>query len=1078
MILSIMQVLLFASLALSVYIIFVTLERCRSEKRYAFIYCIIFIFLYTLGFIIEMSCGNLGGAVIAKKIQYAGGNFMAPFFFFFVAKYCEIRIPRKYYVIPLLLFPLFHYGVVLTFDSHQLLYLSYYYDALSPIPKLVNEPGPLYLAGHLFPFLYLILSSGLLVRSIARQSRGRRLGLILLLICALAPLSSHLLYITALFFFRDLIAGVNFTPFVMILCNFIFYYNIVRKDIFDLAPKAHIVTMDLIRDAFVVLDWNMAYTQSNEKAKKLFPALHELQKGASITGLEYWPSELINRTDEEDQQREIEFTLPDRPDKTFAGWSTRVVSESGVPMGWVIHIREITEVVELIRNIEHQNNLLNEAVKEANDANKTKSDFLAKMSHEIRTPMNAIIGMAELALREDMQHGVRDHVLTIKQAGVNLLSIINDILDFSKIESGNIQILEANYSLSSLINDVISIIRMRAVDSHIRFIVNIDSNLPHALIGDETRIRQILINLLGNAVKYTDEGYVFFTVHGKMTDEGTIILSMEVKDSGRGIKEEDIGRLFQNYSQVDMEANKGKEGIGLGLAISRNIIRAMDGDITVESKYGKGSTFTVTLPQKIHNPEKLAIVENPGEKTALVYECQEMYSYSIAYTISNLGVKCELATSYAKFRDLTAENTFPFIFISYALFEENREMILKLGEKTKIVLLAEFGESIPAGNWSVLFMPVYGIPIANVFNGVSDGILNNNREELTGSFTAPEAKVLVVDDVNTNLKVVKGLLMPYKMQVDLCNSGAEAIEAVKANEYDIIFMDHWMPEMGGVETTKRIRALGGKGSFHENVPVVALTANALSGIEDMFLQSGFDDYLAKPIDMAALNAVLKKWIPMGKQEGPALENDKPNKPLQAAITIEGLDVNKGIFLSGMAVENYYETLITFYEDGLERIKEIRKCLAAGDVPLYVIHVHGVKSASANIGARMLSKAASALEMAGLRLDMSFIETNNNDFLVMFEQLLDNIKNALSSYDANRDKEDFFDTDLLKPELIKLSAALKDLDGYVINQTVDDLLKFACSDDTKAAIRKISNHILMTEYEEANAEIEFSLRRIY
>jgi signal transduction histidine kinase len=276
---------------------------------------------------------------------------------------------------------------------------------------------------------------------------------------------------------------------------------------------------------------------------------------------------------------------------------------------------------------------------------RTKGDFLAKMSHEIRTPMNAIIGMAELALREDIPDSGREHVLTIKQAGTNLLSIINDVLDFSKIESGKLEIIPAEYLFSSLVNDVISIIRTKVIDLDILFVANIDSNIPNALFGDEIRVRQVFLNILSNAVKYTEKGFVSLTVKGTVINENTVGLAIEVTDSGRGIKQENIEKLFGDFVQIDMSSNRGIEGTGLGLAITRSIVKAMGGEISVASEYGKGSIFSVMLPQKIRSLQKLAFVQAPQDKSVLLYEQREIYSSSILRSLKNLGVSCAQVSS-------------------------------------------------------------------------------------------------------------------------------------------------------------------------------------------------------------------------------------------------------------------------------------------------------------------------------------------------------------------------------------------------------------------------------------------------
>jgi len=719
-------------------------------------------------------------------------------------------------------------------------------------------------------------------------------------------------------------------------------------------------------------------------------------------------------------------------------------------------------------------NPLRKTMEELKAASNAKSEFLAKMSHEIRTPMNAIIGMAELALRENMDSAAHEQVITIKQAGTNLLAIINDILDFSKIESGKLEIVPSNYQFSSMIHDVISIIRMKIVDSNLQFVANIDCNIPNSLFGDETRIRQILLNILSNAVKYTKRGFVSFSVSGEKTEDSTL-LTIDVTDSGKGIKEEDIKKLFGEFVQVDMASNKGIEGTGLGLAITKNLVKMMSGDISVNSEYGKGSIFTITLPQKILSPEPLAVVENPEEKSVLVYERNKIYADSIICTVDNLGVNCERVEDDETLREKLKSKKFPFIFVSYTMLGNVRSIIQGLGSKTQIVVLTEFGNAVTDRSLSVLPMPVHSISVANVLNGVADNFSYNANENVTARFTAPKARILIVDDINTNLKVAEGLMLPYKMQVDLRLSGIEAIEAVKINSYDLVFMDHMMPEMDGIEATKLIREMGNENPHYLNLPIIALTANAVSGTREMFLANGFNDFLSKPIDMVKLNTILAKWLPKEKQEKLDVKIVDTDVSETTEMKIAGIDVEKGISITGGTLKGYMQTLAVFHKDGLQKIDEIGKSLETKNYPLYATHAHALKSALANIGASELSESAKALEFAGKQKDVAFINSNNAQFLRNLETLLNGIGSALSSgNDAQKATVDF---ERLKSELNRLKEALESLDSTSIDHIVNDLREFLQAEGIGSGIENILQNVLIGGYDEAISKIDTLLKEV-
>ena len=745
------------------------------------------------------------------------------------------------------------------------------------------------------------------------------------------------------------------------------------------------------------------------------------------------------------------LTYPDNTRHLLETINTPLV-QSGKTIGLLGIARDITD---------HK-----QAEAAANDASKAKSDFLAKMSHEIRTPMNAIIGMAELALREASLQDAQKHILTVKQAGSHLLNIINDILDFSKIEKGKLEIKSAEYNFTNLISNVISITRMRLIDSEIKFIVNVDCNIPNILLGDETRIRQVLLNILINAVKYTDKGFISLTVKNAKTDEGKINLIVEILDSGVGIRKENIDKLFNEYAQFDF-GKKSLEGVGLGLAITKNILNKLDGKIEVSSEYGKGSSFIVTMPQKVVSFEPLACINNPNDKIILLYEKRELYAGSIISAFENLKLNYKLVTDETGLTEELKTNKYNYIFVSSKLLEKSKEKFSCLNDAVRIVMLTEVGETIFNKKVNIIALPIYSISIANILNGITDNYSYSEGNEQIIRFAAPEAKILVVDDINTNLKVAEGLMAPYQMKVDLCGSGREAIEIVNKEKYDIIFMDHKMPDIDGVMAAGIIRSKKDNNNYYKNVPIIALTANAVLGIKDMFLENGFNDFLPKPIDTIELDAILEKWLPGDKKKNHKWKRSKHFTDFDREIDIDGVDVRTGIHLSGGTVELYLETLNIFFHDCVNKIKIIQSAISSMDLVNYTITIHAIKSALANIGAVEMAFKAEALERAAEEGNMEYIVDFNGSFIFLLEELMDKTEKKINTYKKMHPKETMI-MDSFISDLLTLKKALDSMDAGTVNRTIEDLKKKISDDDIDMAVDEIADKILIGEYEEASS----------
>ncbi|MDR2953145.1 MAG: response regulator [Treponema sp.] len=741
----------------------------------------------------------------------------------------------------------------------------------------------------------------------------------------------------------------------------------------------------------------------------------------------------------------------------------------------------------------------------ADAANRTKSNFLASMSHEIRTPMNAITGMVELLLRGELSDEARGYAQDIKHAGNNLISIINDILDFSKIEAGKMEIISVKYLLASLINDSVNIIRTRIGEKQLRFFTNIDGNIPNSFTGDEARLRQILLNLLSNAVKYSEKGYVGLTITMLKRDEKQVWLNIAVSDTGKGIKPEDREKLFGDFVQVDIKKNQGIEGAGLGLAITRRLCTAMNGYITVESEYGKGSVFTAVIPQTVEQETSFAAVEKPEEKKVLVYEGRVIYAKSVCWTLENLNIRHTMVTNLNEFTEALFREEWYYVFSGYGLYEKIKPLLEQPctafcgGKKPPLALMVEWGNEAFIPNVRFMSLPVQSLSIANILNGNADSNVyyDNAGTRSAIRFTLPGTRMLVVDDIATNLKVAEGLLAPYSAVVDTCLSGSQAVEMAKHHAYDIIFMDHMMPEMDGIEAASLIRAWEKERaekssmSFIEDetqrdmrkqIPIIALTANAVIGMKEIFIDKGFNDFLAKPIDVSKLDEMLERWIPKEKREKGSRETEAGSRDTDSLIpAIPGVDTVKGIALTGGTLNAYREVLIIFRKDAEERIPLLQTTPEIGAFPAFVTQVHALKSASAFIGAVELSALAAKLEAAGKAGDMACIQEN----LSFFVKSLSEIAAGISAWEKtikehNSDKQSAAgDINYMQvmPFLHKLAEALKSQRGDVIDNILEQIARQPLDAEIKTAMDQIADEVLIAEYGKALGILDTLLKGV-
>ncbi|MBQ2283274.1 MAG: response regulator [Agathobacter sp.] len=688
----------------------------------------------------------------------------------------------------------------------------------------------------------------------------------------------------------------------------------------------------------------------------------------------------------------------------------------------------------------------------AEAANEAKSAFLSNMSHEIRTPMNAIVGMTDILLREDHSPQTREYLNNIKNSGAALLTIINDILDFSKIESGKMEIIEEEYEPMSMFHDLSMIFLNRIGEKKVELIYEVDKKMPVKLWGDSQRLRQIIINLMNNAIKFTEKGFVKLSVEVSAMSEENLELKFSIQDSGQGIKEEDIDKLFDSFSQVDTKKNRQKEGTGLGLAISKQLVELMHGSIGVKSTYGEGSTFYFSIPQKIVNKKPAAEIkeEKPGK---------------VGIKIENEVVKKHLIRLAATYRvECVDFSCMPFEQVDFvitdnrkSLSEEERKQ-LEEGAGRICLLRNPMKEDRSYKNVTILNKPVYSLNFCQLIN--HEELVFQSRSEEALHFIAPEAKILIVDDNEMNLKVAKGLLEPFKMQMDFARDGKEALEMVQENSYDLVFMDHMMPVMDGIESVREIRKL--EGEAYQNLPVVALSANATAEAKEMFLKEHMNDFVAKPIKLKEIAKCILRWLPEDLVTMVEVETEQSESSKEeASPVIEGLDVSEGIKNCG-SYELFIELLGDFYKLIEPKSVKLEKCLADGMIRDYTIEVHALKNTARMIGAMELSGLFYEMEQLGNANEQEELEKRTPDVLKLYRSY----KEILVDYGrANNANLEQVPVQKMKETLMQLHDAMDTFDLDSADLAMKELDTYAFPEDVQPMLEQLGAYVADVAMEE-------------
>ncbi len=906
-------------------------EKSNDTTKYLFATTISNV-MVSMGYTQEIISKDMDFSMASVKIQLFGLVFLMSFLLFFVARCCNIRIPKVVRKV-LMLVDVFFGLTALTLEFHSLFFTEInLYQGSYPI--VVVEEGIVCKICFAYNVSLGLICSLFAVRGVVRNTDKKRIPMYLLPFCFLPTVIALILF----FIFTPQKMGFNPVPASITVGMSYLIFMVYKFRLLDTAQVAKDSIVESINEIYLVVDVSKFLLFASNRAYEVLPDLRDRKKQLPLIEEIY----RNNRGNMEINERQYQVSVsPFYDKKTLKGYSLWLFDKTE-------EIRNTKELIELKNRAE--------------EANQAKSLFLANMSHEIRTPMNAILGTTEMILRSNPKPEVETMATDIKKAGTHLSTIISGILDFSKIESGQVESVEVNYDTGGYLKEVIRQFGPRIQQKGLAFPLNIDPTLPKGLRGDATHVRQILTNILDNAIKYTDSGFVSLILDWEEVD-GRAKLNFAVEDTGCGIKEKAIPGLFDSFSRADLRRNRDIQGTGLGLAIAKRLVESLEGEITVESTYGSGTKFTFYVMQKIWDPA-------------------------------------------------------------------------------------------PMGDFSKV---------------KEEGISEEKKEE----FIAPEARVLCVDDNLTNRRVIQELLSIYRISADVAESGAACLKILeKDSRYHLIFMDQMMPEMDGIETAKAIRTMHGE---VRRIPIVALTANAVVGAREMFLENGFQDYLAKPIELKELEKVLRNYLP--EKLITNIEEKENEEEMGKPIVIPGVDTKEGMKRVNNERARYLKSLRFLYDDGEKQIDRMKKMLLEGKIQNFGFEAHAVKGLTLGIGAKGLSEMAKEMEFAAKEDKKDIIQDKSKAFFKSYEMLLANIRYVLKENGISLSENEIkaIKGALTEGEFVircnDILDALDLLEEQEAGRLVEELLRTNLPEDRREALKKARTEISDFEYDSAAQTIE-------
>lgn len=714
----------------------------------------------------------------------------------------------------------------------------------------------------------------------------------------------------------------------------------------------------------------------------------------------------------------------------------------------------------LLQRQKKERKIADARIGELKEINLRTEDFMTNVSHELRTPINAVTGMTSVMLKNEEDPLKRRDISAIQMAGFKLFNQIEDILDYTEIDTGRIRLSEENYTILSIVNDIMTESQEFMKENMPELIFDIDANIPAILFGDGKKIKKILRHLIDNALKFTKRGGVYVRIYALHKPYG-INLCMQVRDTGIGIAKEELGRIKERFYQANGGRNRRAGGLGLGLSIVYGMVQTMQGFIHVESTLGKGTAVCVSVPQKVVEETPCMAVERHKNLCLACYlmtakyavpEVRDFYDKVISHMVHELDIPLHRVSNLDELENLASMNQLTHLFIGKEEYQENRLYFEEKGRDTKVILVADDSFRLSKDSRvRILRKPFCSFAIINVLNATTLKEVNTTQKM---QMVCPDVKALVVDDEPMNLLVAEGILKGYQMDVKTADSGKMALRICEKSDFDLVFLDHMMPEMDGVETLRRLRKI--KADSDRQLTVIAFTANAVSGAREMFLKEGFDEFISKPIEIAELERILKKVLPKSaytyveeneeikereyskEQSFGGVNNQGENSPGENSpkdwmsdLEHFGMHTKAGLDYSQGDQSFYLKLLVKFADGYAAKETELNDCFQREDWDNYRIQVHALKSSSRLIGADSLSSMAKETEEAAKRHDTDYIRAHHEALLMQYRETAYYISGVLGS-DENEQEESR--TEISREELLQyLHELAESLHSYEMDR---------------------------------------------